>query len=76
MTKQIMEITKSSDLAKRKGGKNMEQVLFKAVSQIKDSLKSLGEELNLDILKNLKITLTDNAMTIKIVMTNLEKEEK
>ena len=54
----------------------MEQVLFKAVSQIKDSLKSLGEELNLDILKNLKITLTDNAMTIKIVMTNLEKEEK
>ena len=60
---------------KAKGGKSMDKMKFKIISQVQSSIKLLGEELKQDLLKGLKFTLTDNAVTIKVAINNLEKEE-
>ena len=53
----------------------MDKMKFKIISQVQSSIKLLGEELKQDLLKGLKFTLTDNAVTIKVAINNLEKEE-
>lgn len=54
----------------------MEETLFKIINQVKNTLKAFGDETDLDLLKGLKITLTDNAVTIKIMVNNLEMKEE
>lgn len=53
----------------------METLTFEIITKIKNTLKLLEKETSQELLKNLKITLTENVITIKVVVGNLNKEK-
>ena len=53
----------------------METLMLEIITKIKNTLKLLEKETSQELLKNLKITLTENVITIKVVVGNLNKEK-
>lgn len=53
----------------------METLMFEIITKIKNTLKLLENETSQELLKNLKIKLTENVITIKVVVGNLNKEK-
>ena len=53
----------------------METLMFEIITKIKNTLKLLENETSQELLKNLKIKLTENVITIKVIVGNLNKEK-